>query len=147
MLCILLSSKLDSTIMRSAHRHYLKTFIPAMLGYVLVLFGSILILKKIGMDAPLYLRAILSLAPVIPIIFVCLALIRFLRDSDELERQIELEAIALSGLFTGVIFLCLGFLANSKIIYLDGAGVAIWVFPSLFGLYGIAKCIASRRYR
>jgi len=133
--------------MRTAHRTYLKTFIPAMLAYVLVLFASILILKKIGIEAPLYLRAFLSLSPVIPIMFVCRALIRFLRDSDELERQIELESIALSGLFTGVIFLCLGFLANSKIIHLDGAGVAIWVFPSLFGLYGIAKCFASWRYR
>ncbi len=133
--------------MRTAHRTYLKTFIPAMLAYVVVLFVSILISKKLGIEAPLYLRAMLSLSPVIPIIFVCRALIRFLRESDELERQIELEAIALSGLFTGVIFLCLGFLANSKIISLDGAGVAIWVFPCLFGLYGVAKCFASWRYR
>jgi hypothetical protein len=134
-------------IMRTAHRQYLKTFIPAMIAYVVVLFASILILKKIGMDAPLTLRALLSLAPIVPIILVCRALIRFLRDSDELERKIELEAIALSGLFTGLIFLCLGFLASSKIIYLDGAVVAIWVFPSLFGLYGVAKCISSWRYR
>jgi hypothetical protein len=133
--------------MRSAHRTYLKTFIPAMISYVVVLFASILLLKKMGPDAPLYLRAALSLTPVIPIIFVCKALIRFLRDSDELERQIELEAIALSGLFTGLIFLCLGFLASSKLIYLDGAAVAIWVFPALFGLYGIAKCFANWRYR
>jgi hypothetical protein len=133
--------------MRTAHRTYLKTFIPAMLAYVGVLFASILISKKLGPDVSVYLRAMLALSPVVPIIFVCAALIRFLRDSDELERKIELEAIALSGLFTGVIFLCLGFLANSGIIYLDGAGVAIWVFPCLFGLYGVAKCFASWRYR
>ena len=133
--------------MRTAHRTYLKTFIPAMLAYVGVLFASILISKKLGPDVSVYLRAMLALSPVVPIIFVCAALIRFLRDSDELERKIELEAIALSGLFTGVIFLCLGFLANSRIIYLDGAGVAIWVFPCLFGLYGVAKCFASWRYR
>ena len=133
--------------MRTAHRTYLKTFIPAMLAYVGVLFASILISKKLGSDVSVYLRAMLALSPVVPIIFVCAALIRFLRDSDELERKIELEAIALSGLFTGVIFLCLGFLANSGIIYLDGAGVAIWVFPCLFGLYGVAKCFASWRYR
>lgn len=142
-----MSSNLDTLIMRTAHRQYLKTFIPAMIAYVVVLFASIMILKKIGMDAPLYLRAVLSLAPIVPIILVCRALIRFLGDSDELERKIELEAIALSGLFTGLIFLCLGFLASSKIIYLDGAAVAIWVFPSLFGLYGVAKCISSWRYR
>lgn len=119
-----------------------------MIAYVVVLFASILILKKIGMEAPIYLRALLSLAPIVPIMFVCRALIQFLRDCDELERRIELEAIALSCLFTGLIFLCLGFLASSKLISLgDGALVAIWVFPCLCGLYGVTKCIASWRYR
>ena len=119
-----------------------------MIAYVVVLFASILILKKIGIEAPIYLRALLSLAPIVPIMFVCRALIQFLRDCDELERRIELEAIALSCLSTGLIFLCLGFLASSKLISLgDGALVAIWVFPSLCGLYGVTKCIASWRYR
>ena len=145
---LLLRTTADGKPMRPAHRKYLRAFIPAMLGYVVVLFAAMLILKKIGMEAPVYLRAFLSLAPVIPIIFVCRALIQFLRDCDELERQIELEAIALSCLFTGLIFLCLGFLAVSKLISLgNGALVAIWVFPSLCGLYGVTKCIASWRYR
>lgn len=133
--------------MRPVYRKYLKSFIPAMLAYVVVLFASAFVFKKIGPDAQLYLRAGLSLAPVIPIIFVCAALIRFLRDSDELERKIELEAIAFSSLCTGLIFISLGFLAATNIIYLNGAMVAIWVFPSLFGLYGVAKYFTSRRYR
>ncbi|HNV84482.1 MAG TPA: hypothetical protein PLF92_12190 [Arenimonas sp.] len=133
--------------MRPAHRRYMRTFVPAMIGYVLVLFASILLLKKIGSDGSIVLRAMLSLAPVVPIIFVCKALIQFLRDCDELERQIELESIALSCLFTGLIFLCLGFLASAELIYLDGALVAIWVFPALCGLYGVTKCIANWRYR
>ncbi len=134
--------------MRTAHSRYLKTFIPAMVAYVVVLFGSILILKKLGPDAAIALRALLSLAPVVPIMFVCRSLIQLLRDCDELERQIELESIALSCLFTGLIFLCLGFLAGSKLISLgDGSLVAIWVFPSLCGLYGVTKCFANWRYR
>ncbi len=145
---LLLRTTGDGKPMRPAHRKYLRAFIPAMIGYIVVLFASILILKEIGSDGPIILRVALSLAPVVPIIFVCKALIQFLRDCDELERQIELEAIALSCLFTGLIFLCLGFLANSKLISLgDGALVAIWVFPTLCGLYGVTKCIASWRYR
>lgn len=135
------------TIMRPVQRQYLKVFIPAMLAYVVVIFASAFIFKKIGPDAPIYLRAVLSIAPVIPIIFVCRALFRFLRDSDELERKIELEAIAFSSLSTGLIFITLGFLAASNIIYLNGAMVAIFVFPALFGLYGVAKYFTSRRYR
>ena len=134
-------------IMRPVQRQYLKVFIPAMLAYVVVIFASAFIFKKIGPDAPIYLRAVLSIAPVIPIIFVCRALFHFLRDSDELERKIELEAIAFSSLSTGLIFITLGFLAASNIIYLNGAMVAIFVFPALFGLYGVAKYFTSRRYR
>lgn len=118
-----------------------------MLAYVVVLFSSVYILKNVGSEFPLYLRAALSLAPVIPIVFVCRAMIRFLKDCDELERQIELEAIALSCLITGLVFLCLGFLASAKLIYLNGGMVAIWVFPTLCGLYGLTKCITSWRYR
>lgn len=144
---MLVSSTLYMTIMRPVQRQYLKAFIPAMLAYVVVIFASAFIFKKIGPDAPIYLRAALSIAPVIPIIFVCRALFRFLRDSDELERKIELEAIAFSSLSTGLIFITLGFLAASNIIYLNGAMVAIFVFPALFGLYGVAKYFTSRRYR
>ena len=144
---MLVSSTLYMTIMRPVQRQYLKAFIPAMLAYVVVIFASAFIFKKIGPDAPVYLRAPLSIAPVIPIIFVCRALFRFLRDSDELERKIELEAIAFSSLSTGLIFITLGFLAASNIIDLNGAMVAIFVFPALFGLYGVAKYFTSRRYR
>lgn len=133
--------------MRTVHRQYIKTIIPAMLAYVVVLFGSVYTLKNAGSTFPLYLRAILSLAPVIPIVFVCRAMIRFLKNCDELERQIELEAIALSCLITGLGFLCLGFLASAKLIYLNGGMVAIWVFPTLCGLYGLTKCFTSWRYR
>ena len=83
----------------------------------------------------------------IPVIFICRAMVLFVQNCDELERKIELEAIALSCLITGLFFLCLGLLASSKVIYLDGPQVAIWVFPSLCGLYGFIKCFASWRYR
>jgi hypothetical protein len=144
---MLVSSTLDTIIMRTAYRQYMKAFIPAMFAYVLVLFASVYILKKLGPSASIYLRIVLSLAPVLPIVFVCRALLRYLRECDELERQIDLEALAMSCLCTGLIFISLGFLAGAKIIFLDGAMVAIWVFPCLFGLYGVAKAFIARRYR
>lgn len=144
---MLVSSSLDTTAMRTVHRQYLKSIIPATAAYVAVLFASVYILKNYGATIPVYLRAGLSLAPVIPIIFMCRAMIRFLKGCDELERQIELEAIALSCLITGLAFLCLGFLASAKLIYLNGGMVAIWVFPTLCGLYGLTKCLSSWRYR
>jgi hypothetical protein len=114
---------------------------------VLVVFASVTLLRKIGPSGPAYLRVIISLAPVVPVIFICRAMIRFVQDCDEFERKIELESIALSCVVTGLLFLSLGMLANSNVITLDGSQVAIWVFPSLCGLYGLTKCITSWRYR
>ena len=118
-----------------------------MTAYMVVLVVSILVLKKLGPDAPVFLLAVLVLSPIVPIIFFCLAMYRFIRDCDELERRIELESIALSCLFTGILFMAVGFLAGAEIIIVTGATVALWVFPVLCGLYGITKCIHVWRYR
>jgi uncharacterized membrane protein (DUF373 family) len=132
--------------MRANYRRYLRSFIPAMLGYVMVLFASVFVLKAFP-NLPTFARISLSLAPVLPIVFVCRAVVVFVRDSDELERKIDLEAIALSCLITGLLFMSLGFLASSKLFELDGAMMGIMVLPCLFGFFGLTKCITQRRYR
>jgi hypothetical protein len=132
--------------MRANYRRYLKSFIPAMAGYVVVLFASVFVLKAFP-SLPALARIGLSLAPVLPIVFVCRAVVVFVRNSDELERKIDLEAIALSCLITGLLFMSLGFLASSKLFELDGAMMGIMVLPCLFGFFGLVKCITQRRYR
>jgi uncharacterized membrane protein len=133
--------------MRQLHRNYYRRFIPAMLAYVLVLFGSIYLLRGMGKDASIFVKIALALAPIIPIVFVCTAMTRYVRECDEMERRIELESIAIASIGVGMLFMCAGFLAAANIIPLDGASVAIWVFPSLCGIYGLAKLFSVKRYQ
>src|SRR4249920_2935919 len=126
--------------MRPVHRRYLREFIPAMLGYVLLILGSMSWLRY-G-QPPANWRPVIALLPVLPILLVMRAMVRVIRDSDELERRIELEAVAISALLVGTGFFSAGLLAAAQVIALDGDAVAIWVLPALCGLYGIAKCWA-----
>jgi len=131
--------------MRPVHRRYLREFIPAMAGYVLLILGSVYWLKH-GQPVG-YWRALIALLPVLPIVLVMRAMVRVIRDSDELERRIELEAVAISALAVGMGFFSLGLLASAQVLTLAGDAVAIWVLPALCGIYGLAKCWAVRRYR
>lgn len=115
--------------------------------YCLLVYASIHSLKSIGSDWPLLIRALIALSPVVPVAFFCKAYVTYINECDELIRRIELEAIGLSTVAVGLLYLSLGFLGRSHIIDLDGITVAVWVFPLLCLFYGASKFIASRRYR
>ncbi|HEY4093677.1 MAG TPA: hypothetical protein VGN46_19390 [Luteibacter sp.] len=131
--------------MRAVHKRYLREFFPAMAGYVVILFASLFWLRTL--DGTLA-RAAVTVLPAIPIAFVIRAMVRVIRDQDELERRIDLEAIAIAGGIGVFGFLTYGLLLNAKVLPdPTGAAVAIWVFPILMGLFGIAKCSMRWYYR
>ncbi|QDH71605.1 hypothetical protein [Marilutibacter alkalisoli] len=125
-------------------RRYLREFIPAMTGYVVVLLASVHALRAV--DSPLA-RAAIALLPVIPIGFAARALLRFVRDSDELQRRIQLEAFALASLVLTLGAFSLGLLGRAVLQPLDGATVLIWILPLYALLYGVFAAVTSRRYQ
>jgi hypothetical protein len=142
-----MSSQLDTPIMNRAEKRYIHRVIVTMSLYCAILFGSILALRGFASDWPLFAKALLAVTPVVPVAYFGKAYVLYLNECDELMRRIELEAIGLSGLVIGLLFLSLGFLGRARIVTLDGVTVAVWVFPLLCGFYGLTKWFASRRYR
>lgn len=142
-----MSSSLDTTAMNPAEKRYTRRMMITMTAYVIVLFGSILMLRGFAADWPTAAKVLLALSPVVPVAYFGKAFVIYLNECDELMRRIELEAIGLSSLIVGLLFLSLGFVGRAGIIALDGATVAIWVFPLLCGVYGLTKWLASRRYQ
>ncbi|MCD9029069.1 hypothetical protein LDO26_12745 [Luteimonas sp. BDR2-5] len=130
--------------MQRVHRRYLREFLPAMLGYVLVLFAATLALRHVEHAA---LRILLALAPVVPIGFAARAMLRFVRDVDELQRKIELEALALAALVLTAGSFALGLLVSARVLSVSGQVVLIWILPGYMLLYGVFKCVSARRYR
>ena len=142
-----MSSSLDTTAMNPAEKRYTRRMMITMTAYVIVLFGSILLLRGFAADWPTAAKVLLALSPVVPVAYFGKAFVIYLNECDELMRRIELEAIGLSSLIVGLLFLSLGFLGRAKIIALDGVTVAVWVLPLLCGVYGLTKWLASRRYQ
>jgi len=124
-------------------RRYARELLLSMGAYVLVLFASIWLLKRV--DA-LALRVALALAPVLPIGFAVRAMVRYVRDTDEMQQRIELEAISIATAFVSMLYMTGGFLQSARLVQVPGDVAMIWVFPLVCFGYGIAKAIVSRRY-
>jgi hypothetical protein len=112
-----------------------------MVAYVVLLFISVWLLNNLPEGE--WLRYPASVLPVFPIVYGASALLRFIRDIDELQRRIQLDGIAFGFAATAIISMTLGFLENAG---LPRVGM-IWVFPMLVGFWGIGTYFANRRYR
>ncbi len=133
--------------MRAAERRYLFEFLIAMAAYVATVLASIWWLRHHGGELGLLAKSALALLPMLPIAGVARAIVRVIRDSDELEQRIDLEAAAIAGLVVGLGYLSLGLLASAEVVHLEASAVAVWVFPALCGTFGIAKCLSAWRFR
>ena len=122
---------------------YLREFLPAMLGYVVALSLSLWLLKSIEGGL---LRAVVALLPVPPVALALRAMIRYIRDSDELQRRIEVEAVSFATAGVSLLYMGGGFLQLAKVVDVPAGVAMIWVFPLVCLLYGIAKAVVSRRY-
>lgn len=130
--------------MRPVYRTYTRRMLLAMLAYVVVLFTAIFALRWVESTA---LRGLIILTPILPIGFAARAMLRLLRDSDELERRIALEALALAALLLTLGTFALGLLARAGVLVVDGTVALIWILPTYMLLYGACAHLAKRRYR
>lgn len=123
---------------RAADRRYVREFMPAMLLYMVVML-YVWPLQK-GMP-PGGLKAAIVLSPMLPIVWVIWASIRYVLASDELERRQHLEALAIGVSLVSVASLALGFLSAAKLIVLDASLVLLMVYPAICITYGVTRCL------
>jgi hypothetical protein len=135
-----------NTITPALRRRYLREFLPAMLGYVVMLFLSLTWLKHINVDR-MWLRGIVALLPIPPIALVLRAIVRRIRDADELQRRIELESISLATATVSLLYMAAAFLQLAKVIDVAAVDALLWAFPLICLVYGLVKLIVSRRFR
>lgn len=87
------------------------------------------------------MQILLSLAPMLPAIFLCVVIIRMIRRMDELQRKLQVEALALA--FAGTALLTFGY------GFLEGVGLprlsmfAVW--PVMAGLWVVGVLVGRLR--
>ena len=117
------------------------------LAYLATTWVCVWLLKHRLLDAPVVVRALVSLMPVIPIGFAIGAVVSLVRGGDELQRRIDLEALAIAAVAIGLGCLTLSFLLLAHVLDLSAREALLWVFPAQWIAYGLARIWAQRRYR
>ncbi len=124
---------------RGAGRAYIRRFVPAMVGYVVLLLAAIALVSRFP---TVWWRFPVMIVPLVPLVFVVRAVARFLVDTDELQRRIQLEALAVA------------FGAGSVLTFgyglLQGVGLPalswLWVWPVYAVCWLVGLFVARRRY-
>ncbi|HXF85469.1 MAG TPA: hypothetical protein VNK49_08770 [Anaerolineales bacterium] len=122
-------------------KRYYREFSLSMGAYVIALILTTSLLERLELSKPLQIA--LALVPVVPIIFVLIAILRAMRDSDELMQRIQLQAVTFSAIATGLITFSYGFLEN--VGFPDFP--IIWVLPMMFALWGLSLGYFNTRYQ
>lgn len=124
-------------------RRYLRELMPAIGAYAVLLFLSLWLLR--GIDTT-WLRAVVALMPLPPIALAILAIVRYIRDTDEMQQKIELEAVSIATASVSLLYMAGGFLQLAEVIDVRAGVAMIWMFPLICATYGVAKMAVSRRY-
>ena len=125
----------------AACRRYNLTIFAAMAVYVVVLLACVYELKH---TPPGPWRAVLALLPTMPVFWAMWSVIVYLRHTDELQRRIFVDALAIAAGVIGALALTYGFLE-------DFAGFAHvpawWGFVIMDFVWGASVCVLRLRYR
>jgi hypothetical protein len=119
----------------------------AALAYVLTTWVCVWLLKHPLLDAAAWLRAAVGLLPVLAIGWAIRVVVRRALAADELQRRINLEAIAAAALVVGLGTLTLSLLVAADVIAVSGQAALVWTLPALAVGYVAARFWAMRRYR
>ncbi|WP_432537824.1 hypothetical protein [Kineococcus arenarius] len=132
-----MTSNLDTTQRsdgdRARARAYLREFVPAMVGYVVVLL-AVGTFGDLDGDSPW--RFLWALLPVLPVLAVVRAVARALRRSDEYAQLLQLQALAVGFAVAMTACVVLGLL--------EFAGLVVPVAPWLaFGAGMLSWAVAA----
>lgn len=126
--------------MNKAGKTYLIEFGGAMALYTVVIVVTSLLLKNI---ASANLRLLVSLLPKFPIGLGLLAFLRFFRAMDELQKRIQLDALAFAFGASGLLTFSYGLMQFAGMPQIS----LVFIFPLMIALWGLGSIMATRRYQ
>ena len=126
-----------------AKRRYFVEFGVAMVAYVIVMMASRTLLHGRLRDASDAWQIAVAVAPIIPTLFVFIAVVRLLRRTDELYRQICVVSLAIAGGVTVLLAITYGLIQGGRFPHLS----AWWTYSTFMTAWLIASFFVQRRYR
>lgn len=130
-----------------AKRRELRACFIAALAYLIITWICVWLLRHSLLDAPVSLRALVSLLPLVPIGLAVRAVVNLVRAGDELQRRIDVEALATAAVLVGMGCLTLSLLLLAGVVDFSARVAMAWVFPAYWIVFGLARFQAQRRYQ
>lgn len=124
-------------------KYYRASVWPGLL-FLLLAFLHEWVARHTGVAAPLRLAA--SIAPVAGMAWLFGVYLRFLRDCDELERRIELSALAWAAGIAMHGTMAVLFLLDAGLLQLPAQRVAVGILVLLLGSYAVIRMSLHHRY-
>lgn len=125
-------------------------FTMRMIGLALLSAGLIVavaVLDRAGL-IPSGLRGVAALVPSVPLVFWYLRISRWLKEIDELERTIHLEALVVQFALTGVLVMSYGMLARLQVVpdfRITDVFPILWL--SMFAFWHFGLWAVRRKYQ
>ncbi|MEP3248487.1 MAG: hypothetical protein ABJN40_22530 [Sneathiella sp.] len=121
-------------------RRYIIEMGLCLTAYAVLLFVSLQILNHgVGND---WLRLTVSVLPILPCLITGYVVLKHIRQLDELQQKMQLEAISFSFIATALVTFTYGFLENMG---LPGLSMFV-VWPLMATFWVIGQIIARYRY-
>jgi hypothetical protein len=112
-----------------------------MVVYVLLLVGGLTAVHRFDLQG--VLRYVVVLLPLLPVIAIAPAVLRYFRDTDEFERQLTSESLAIAAGVTAVYSITCGFLESAGTPRIS----AWYTWLVVMGTWAIARIVLRWRYR
>lgn len=122
-----------------ADRRYRQEFAAAVVLYLVVLFLTRGIMQ--GVRDPW--EVAVALAPLGPVVLMFLAALRWWKNTDEFNKQLVLQSLAIAGVVTALAAVTYGFLENDRL----PRPSAWWTYVSFMFSWLVATQILRLRYR
>ena len=124
-----------------AKKHHQRQVVVAMAVYCVALIASG---HYLNLNPPQGLKLLLAVLPTLPVIWVMLSVIRYLSQTDELQRRVHLESLAIAAGVTALLTLTYGFLeAFAGLPHIE----AWWTFVVIDLVWAGTGCVLWRRYK
>ncbi len=126
--------------MKQTSKTYVMQFVGTIVLYVVMLFVSVWGVKNL---AELPMRIAAAVLPILPISLALLVFLRFFGTLDEMQKRIQLYAMAFAFGASGMLTFTYGLLQNAGLPHVS----FIAVFPAMLALWGLGSVIASWKYQ
>jgi hypothetical protein len=137
------SPDMSDAVPKRLIRRYQRQIAVSMSAYVLIMLVWKRLLDAVDL---VWLKWVIALFPALLVCWVMRAFVQYVRDSDEMQRRIELESGAIAAMLVAAVYLGLGFLQSAHLIDIAAGPALIMVFPAMCLFYGIVKIFVGRRY-